>query len=411
MKILVQKYGGTSVSTPEKRALIARCVQEAQSEDFHVVLVVSALGRNGEPYATDTLRSLILNEYADVSPRELDLIMSCGEVISATVLAAVLGNKGLPARALTGIQAGFLTDGHYSEAEVVDCQPAKIREVLLQNEVPVIAGFQGADPSGEINTFGRGGSDTTAVILGAALGAEKVEIYTDVCGIMTADPLILKEARLIQKITYGEVFQLAHEGARVIHPRAVEVAMRNNVSVVVKSLEEPGSGTLITAESSLGDRNYYGTRGRQAVTGIAHNANLAQFMIELQHPDPAGELAVFQQIAAAGVNIDLITVFPLMKAFTVKEEHCLKVENILKNLAVSYTLEKECAKVSVVGVGMHSVPGVMARVIRALNEQQIEIKQTGDSNITISLLIRQQDLQRAIKTLHDHFILTAAAEK
>ncbi|NLJ56647.1 MAG: ACT domain-containing protein, partial [Firmicutes bacterium] len=223
------------------------------------------------------------------------------------------------------------------------------------------------------------------------------------------DPLILKEARLIQKITYGEVFQLAHEGARVIHPRAVEVAMRNNVSVVVKSLEEPGSGTLITAESSLGDRNYYGTRGRQAVTGIAHNANLAQFMIELQHPDPAGELAVFQQIAAAGVNIDLITVFPLMKAFTVKEEHCLKVEGILKKLGVSYILEKGCAKVSVVGVGMHSVPGVMARVIRALNEQQIEIKQTGDSNITISLLIRQQDLQRAIKTLHDHFILTAAA--
>ncbi|MGI5822554.1 MAG: aspartate kinase [Dethiobacteria bacterium] len=409
MKILVQKYGGTSVSTPEKRALIARCVQEAQNGGFHVVLVVSALGRNGEPYATDTLRSLILQEYADVSPRELDLVMSCGEVISATVLAAVLGNKGLPARALTGIQAGFLTDGHYSEAEVVDCQPVKIREVLQHNEVPVIAGFQGADPSGEINTFGRGGSDTTAVILGAALGAEKVEIYTDVCGIMTADPLILKEARLIQKITYGEVFQLAHEGARVIHPRAVEVAMRNNVSVVVKSLEAPGSGTLITAESSLGDRNYYGTRGRQAVTGIAHNANLAQFMLELQHPDPAGELAVFQEIATAGVNIDLITVFPLMKAFTVKEEHCLKVESILKKLAVSYILEKGCAKVSVVGAGMHSVPGVMARVIQALNEQQIEIKQTGDSNITISLLIRQQDLQRAIKTLHDHFILTAAA--
>ncbi|NLJ55463.1 MAG: aspartate kinase, partial [Firmicutes bacterium] len=189
MKILVQKYGGTSVSTPEKRALIARCVQEAQNEGFHVVLVVSALGRNGEPYATDTLRSLILQEYAGVSPRELDLIMSCGEVISAAILAAVLGNKGLPARALTGIQAGFLTDGHYSEAEVVDCQPVKIRDVLQQNEVPVIAGFQGADPSGEINTFGRGGSDTTAVILGAALGAEKVEIYTDVCGIMTADPL------------------------------------------------------------------------------------------------------------------------------------------------------------------------------------------------------------------------------
>ncbi|MGI6308846.1 MAG: aspartate kinase [Dethiobacteria bacterium] len=405
MKILVQKYGGTSVTTPEKRALIAQRVQKAQGEGFRVVVVVSAMGRNGEPYATDTLRSLILQEYNDVSRRELDLIMSCGEVISASMLAAVLSNKGLTARALTGIQAGFLTDGNYGEAEVVDCQPAKIIEILQQNEVPVIAGFQGADPLGEINTFGRGGSDTTAVILGAALNADKVEIYTDVSGIMTADPLILKEARLIQKITYGEVFQLAHEGAKVIHPRAVEVAMRNNVRVVVRSLENPGSGTLITAESSLGDRNYYGTRGRRAVTGIAHNTNLVQFLIELEHPDPSRELAVFQQIGAAGVNIDLITVFPLMKAFTVREEHCLKVENILKNLGVSYALEKECAKVSVVGVDMHSVPGVMARVIKALNEQEIEIKQTGDSNITISLLIRQKDLHRAIKTLHDHFYL------
>ncbi|NMB42476.1 MAG: aspartate kinase, partial [Firmicutes bacterium] len=382
MRVLVQKYGGTSVSTPKKRALIARRVQEARDEGFRVVVVVSAMGRNGDPYATDTLRSLLLQEYNAVSLRELDLIMSCGEVISATVLAALLSDKGLAARALTGAQAGFLTDGNYSEAEVADCQPAKILEVLKQNEVPVVAGFQGADPLGEINTFGRGGSDTSAVILGAALDAAKVEIYTDVSGIMTADPLILKEARVIQRITYGEVFQLAHEGARVIHPRAVEVAMRNNVCVVVKNLENPSGGTVITAESFSGDRNYYGTRGSRAVTGIAHYINLVQFLIKLDQPDPAKELSIFQQIGAAGVNVDLITVFPLMKAFTVKEEHCLKVENILKDLDVSYVLEKECAKVSVVGASMHSVPGVMAKVIEALNKKDIEIKQTGDSNIT-----------------------------
>ncbi|NMB34915.1 MAG: aspartate kinase [Firmicutes bacterium] len=405
MKLLVQKYGGTSVSTPEKRALIARRVQEARDEGFRVALVVSAMGRNGDPYATDTLRSLVLQEHSDAPLRELDLVMSCGEIISAAVLAAVLSSRGLVARAFTGVQAGFLTDGNYSEAEVADCQPAKILEILEQGEIPVVAGFQGAGPRDEINTFGRGGSDTSAVILGAALGADKVEIYTDVSGIMTADPLILKEARVIRQITYGEVFQLAQEGARVIHPRAVDVAMRNNVCVVVKNLEDPSSGTLITAESAAGGRNYYGSHGGRAVTGIAHYTNLVQFMVELERPDPARELAIFQQIGAAGVNVDLITVFPLMKAFTVKEEHSPKVEDILRKLGVNYALEKECAKVSVIGAGMHSSPGVMAKVIEALNEKEIEIKQTGDSNITISLLIKQQDLHRAIKTLHNHFYL------
>ncbi len=405
MKILVQKFGGTSVTTPKKRELIYHRVKDALEEGFKVVVVVSAMGRKGDPYATDTLRSLALQEYSDVSLRDLDLIMSCGEVISAVVVAAALSARGIPARALTGSQAGFLTDGHYSEAEVVDCQPARIIELLQHNEVPVVAGFQGADPMGEINTLGRGGSDTTAVILGAALEADKVEIYTDVSGIMTADPLILKEARVIQQITYGEVFQLAHEGAKVIHPRAVEVAMRNNVCVVVRNPEDPGTGTLITAESSLRGGGY-STRGRRAVTGIAHYTNLVQFLVKFEQPAPSKELEMFQRIGEAGVNIDLISVFPLMKAFIVKDEHCYKVENILKELEIPYTMEKDCAKVSVVGVGMHNIPGVMARVVRALNEQEVEIKQTGDSNISISLLIKQQDLHKAIKTLHDHFYLS-----
>lgn len=404
MKILVQKFGGTSVSTPEKRELLIKRVQEAMEEGFKVVLVVSAMGRNGEAYATDTLRQLAFKEYGDVSLRELDLIMSCGELISAVVVAAALSNKGIPSRALTGAQAGFLTDGRYSEAEVLDCRTDGIVDLLQRNEVPVVSGFQGADPMGEINTLGRGGSDITAVILGAALEADKVEIYTDVSGIMTADPLILKEARVIQQITYGEVFQLAHEGAKVIHPRAVEVAMRNNVCVVVRNLDDPCTGTLITAESSLKEVGY-STRGRRAVTGIAHYTNLVQFLIHLEHPDPRREQEIFQQIGEAGVNVDLISVFPLMKAFIVKEEHSFKVENILKALEVPYTLEKDCAKVSVVGAGMHNIPGVMAKVVKALNEHDIEIKQSGDSNISISLLINQQDLHRAIKTLHDHFYL------
>ncbi len=405
MKIVVQKYGGTSVSTPDKRENVIKCVQESLDQGYHVVLVVSAMGRQGDPYATDTLKSLALNEYADISLRELDLVMSCGETISAVVMAAALSNRGITSCAVTGLQAGFITDGHYSEAEVVDCQPSRLKDMLQEGKVPVVAGFQGADVSGEVNTLGRGGSDTSAVILGAALDAEKVEIYTDVSGIMTADPNLLKEARVIQQITYGEVCQLAYEGARVIHPRAVEVAMRNNVSVVVKNPDNSGPGTLITGESSLRNGSY-STRGRRAVTGIAHSTDLVQFIIRFEKPDSARELEMFQAIGEAGVNIDLISVFPDINAFIVKKEHSYKVESILKSLDMPYHVENECAKVSVVGVGMHSMPGVMARVVKALNEQNVEILQSGDSNITISLLLKQEDLSLAVKTLHDNFHLS-----
>ena len=404
MKIVVQKYGGTSLSSPEKRDLVFKQVKRARDKGYKVAIVVSAMGRNGDPYATDTLRTLLLQEYAVIPLRELDIIMSCGEIISAGVIAAVLGNNEIPASVFTGAQAGFLTDGRYSEAEVVDCRPEKILDALNRDEVPIVTGFQGVDQTGEINTLGRGGSDTTAVILGAALKAEMVEIYTDVSGIMTADPVILQDARVIQQLTYGEVFQLAYEGAKVIHPRAVEVAMRNNVEVIVRSFGDSDSGTLITGESALHD-GAYSTRGRSAVTGIAHSLNLIQFLIEFKEPDPLREMEIFQKIGEAGVNIDMISVFPKIKAFTVAEEYSAKVENIINALGFTYKMENNIAKISVVGVGMHNIPGVMASVVRALNKQDIKILQSGDSNITISLLVKKDDLSRAVKILHDTFNL------
>ncbi len=404
MALIVQKFGGTSVKSPENRKAVLNHILRAKEKGYDVVVVVSAMGRLGDPYATDTLIDLLKAQGSKVCPKNQDLIMSCGEIISAVALAATLNKKGISSRALTGPQAGFNTDGYYSEAEVLDCQPLRVEEALQNNEVPIIAGFQGADACGEINTLGRGGSDTTAVILGAALMAEKVEIFTDVSGIMTADPRIVEEARVIQQITYGEVCQMAYEGARVIHPRAIEVAMRNNVAVVVRNLDASGPGTLITGESALKEGNY-STRGRRAVTGIAHSTELAQFIITFEKPDPDREIKIFERIGKAGINIDLISVFPLLKAFIVKEEHSIKVEKILKDLGVLYQLEKGCAKVSIVGVGMHSIPGVMARVVKVLNEKKVEIIQTGDSNITISLLIKQGDLRCAVKTLHDNFHL------
>ena len=403
MSLVVQKFGGSSLSSHEKREQVIDIVQQTLNKGYDVALVVSAMGRQGEPYATDTLKQLLFNEHQDIPRRALDLIMSCGEVISAAVMSAALHKNGITARAVTGPQAGFVTDGGYGEAEVLECNPDYLKELLQQGEVPVVCGFQGADIKGEINTLGRGGSDTTAVILGAALGAENVEIYTDVAGIMTADPGILKEARVIEQITYGEVFQLAHEGAKVLHPRAVEVAMRNNVNVFIKSTLEPEAGTLITGEASFNEGDY-STRGRRAVTGIAHTNDLVQFLIELEKPDPFGELEIFQLVGDAGVNIDLISVFPMLKAFIVKEEYCERVEDILNKLNVNYRVEKDCAKVSVVGVGMQNIPGVMARVVKVLKDHGIDIIQTGDSNISISLLVKQEELKTAVKVLHDEFL-------
>ncbi|UNC92937.1 aspartate kinase [Candidatus Contubernalis alkaliaceticus] len=402
MKIIVQKFGGTSVATPKHREMVVERVKEAIDQGFSPVVVVSAMGRLGEPYATDTLKNLALCVNPDTNLRELDMVMSCGEIISTVVMASTLQAKGIPARAMAGFQAGMHTDGEYAQAEVVKCKPHKIREALEKGEVVVVAGFQGISPDWEINTMGRGGSDTSAVILGAALDAEQVVIFTDVSGVMTADPKMLEDARIIDHLTYSEVCHMAYEGAKVIHPPAVEIAMQHNVSLVIRNPADPGSGTLINNEYS--DHGGFHKR-RRIITGIAHGHDLAQVKVKFLQNSSVSELDLFQQLAEAKISIDLITVFPEVKVFTVQQPVLPKAEKILTGLGVEYEVIKDCAKVSVVGVGMRNIPGVMAKVVRAFNDQDIKILQTGDSNITISLLINQEDLKKAIKTLHDHFEL------
>jgi len=405
MKIVVQKFGGTSVATPQHRDMVVERVKEAIDQGFSPVVVVSAMGRLGEPYATDTLKNLALSVNPDATLRELDMVMSCGEIISTVVMASTLQAKGIPARAMTGFQAGMHTDGEYAQAEVVKCKPDKIRESLEKGEVVVVAGFQGFSQEWEINTMGRGGSDTSAVILGAALDAEQVVIFTDVSGVMTADPKLLEDARIISHLTYSEVCHMAYEGAKVIHPPAVEIAMQHNVSLVIRNPADPGPGTLINNEYS--DHGGFHKR-RRIITGIAHGHDLAQIKVKLSENGTVTELDIFQQLAEAKISIDLITVFPEVKVFTVQQPVLPKAEKILSDLGVEYEIIKDCAKVSVVGVGMRNIPGVMAKVVKAFNEQDIKILQTGDSNITISLLIRETDLKKAIKTLHDHFELGKA---
>jgi aspartate kinase len=410
VSLIVQKFGGTSVSTETNRDAAVKRIREALAEGLSPVAVVSAMGRSGDPYATDTLKSLAEVIYPRLPLRELDLLMSCGEIISAVVLSATLYRAGIKAAALTGAQAGLVSDGCYGEARVVSCEPGRLQQLIKDGIVPVIAGFQGADPSGEIQTLGRGGSDTTAVIIGAALKASRVEIFTDVDGISTADPRLCREAKVIRCLAYSEVCQLAYEGAKVIHPAAVEVAMNHNVNVAVRSLTEKGPGTLINMTGTSAVVEGYAVQPRHVVTGIAHATEIVQIRILFEEPDSAREAVLFEGLAGAGISIDLINVFPTQKIFTIKQDMLARAEAVLQAQELKFTIEKDCAKVSVVGLGMRGIPGVMSKVVRAFKEKDIGILQTADSNITISLLIHEEDLAVAVQTLHDHFSLGQSGE-
>ncbi len=246
MKILVQKFGGTSLATPELRDRVAHHVRTALDEGYRLVVVVSAMGRKGAPYATDTLLEWVKNNGDALPPREMDLLLHCGEIISASVLASLLRSKGIDCCVLTGGQARIITNDDHTNAQIITVNPVRVRQELEKGRVPIVAGFQGRTTEGEITTLGRGGSDTTATALGVALGAEMVDIFTDVNGIMTAYPRIVEDAVALNTVTYTEMCNLAFQGAKVIHPRAVEIAMQTNVPIRVRSTLADSPGTLVT---------------------------------------------------------------------------------------------------------------------------------------------------------------------
>lgn len=404
MRVIVQKFGGTSVATPEYRQMVVNKIKIAQKEGYRPVIVVSAMGRKGAPYATDTLISLAKDTFEGVAKRELDLVMSCGEIISAVTMAATLQAEGYDAVMLTGGQAGIITDDNYNNGRILRIDPSNLISLLKQDRVPVVCGFQGSTVDGEFTTLGRGGSDTTAAALGAALNADLIEIYTDVDGIMTADPRIVKNAKILDYISYGEVCQMAHQGAKVIHPRAVEIAMQKNIPLVVKSTFSDAPGTLIanspdkeTHENSIKDR---------IATGVTYLANLAQVRINLEKDTTHSEsFRIFKALAENSISVDLINVHPGHIMFTVAEDVAEKAQLILINMGYEVEIELECAKVSVVGGGMREVPGVMANFAEALSNNNIRIFQTVDSHTSISVLVKNCDVNKAVTALHEKFSL------
>ncbi|MFB4162721.1 aspartate kinase [Alteribacillus sp. JSM 102045] len=399
MNVVVQKFGGTSVRNKDTRLAAAKHVQKSVEEGFKVVVVVSAMGREGDPYATDTLLGLVHKEASHVGNREKDLLVSCGEVISSVVFTDLLQSLDIKAKAMTGPQAGFRTSEEFSEARIVDMQCSSLEQSLNQVDAVVVAGFQGVSSNGEITTLGRGGSDTSATALAAALKAERVDIFTDVEGIMTADPRIVEEAAIIDSVTYQEICNMAYQGAKVIHPRAVEIAMQAKIPVRIRSTMSDAPGTLITAGSDPGvdleDRT---------VTGIAHMAGLSQ--ITVRGKDYLNlQTEVFQEMAKANISVDFINIQPAAIVYTVPDEKAEQAMNVLKAKGYEPECLSNCAKVSAVGAGMTGVPGVASKIVAALTKENIQIFQSADSHTTIWVLVKGEDMKKAVLALHTMFQL------
>ena len=403
MRILVQKFGGTSVSTAENRQLATEKINHALEAGFRPVVVISAMGRNGQPYATDTLIGVARAAHESLSRRELDMMMGCGEMISAVVMASTLQESGIDAVVLTGGQAGILTDNQFGNARILKVDPSRIREELAAGKTPVVCGFQGVTAEGDLATLGRGGSDTTASALGAALSAERIEIYTDVDGIMTADPRLVPHAHILDRISYAEVSQLAYQGAKVIHPRAVEFAMQKSIPLVVKSTFSDAPGTLITTSAQVGETCDTGVSDRIA-TGVTYVKKITQVTVELTAINGQSDSSrIFKLLANSGINVDMINVLPRQVLFTVQEEDTRETQQRLSEAGYCLVTLKNCAKVSVVGGGMGDVPGVMASFVEALTLKEIPLLQTVDSQTSISALIDGQYLESAVSILHSQF--------
>jgi aspartate kinase len=397
VSVVVQEFGGSSVSTPELREIAASRVLEASRSGSQVVVVVSAMGRTPDPYATDTLLGLIGPTRG--GPNR-DLLLAVGEMISAAVFAELLTSLGAPAQAMTGGQAGILTDDTYGDARIIEVDTGAVRAALDAGIIPVVTGFQGATRGGGVSTLGRGGSDLTAIALGDALGASSVDIYTDVSGVFTADPRRVADAHSIDRVTPAEMVELAGNGAKVMHSKAAELAHATKTPYAVKGLRS-NVGTLIDDDAPI-DRD-------RPVTGITALRNVSFFRVIQGLSDEGGRATLdrelFNRLAAKNISIDMINVNDAGVFFVCDDENVERVRAELHNLNLALRVRMHCAKLSIVGAGMRGTPGVMAGVVRAVTGATVEIIHSTDSNITISVLVPDEGAMRAEQALHDFFAL------
>lgn len=402
MALLVVKFGGSSVATIDKIKNIAQRVTGMRQEGHHVVVVVSAMGDT-----TDDLIEMAAATGSEQALREMDMLLATGEQQTAALLAMTLNNMECPSISLTGWQAGIRSDSAHSKARIKRIENQRIFKELDHQNVVVIAGFQGISPEGDITTLGRGGSDTTAVALAASLQADRCVIFTDVNGVYTADPRIVSDAHKLSRISYEEMLELASLGAVVMQPRAVECAMLYNVDVEVRNSFNDIPGTIITEGTNM--------EKQRVVSGIAHDTNVARIAI-FDVPDRPGVASLlFKSLALEGINVDMVIQSAMREnrndiAFTIEKPDLRKalpvVEEVVRELGASgLSYDADVAKVSIVGAGMKSNPGVAASMFEALAENNINIHMISTSEIKVSCLIDEAVIARAVRALHKKYEL------
>ena len=414
MELIVRKYGGTSLDSISKIKKIAETTKKSANEGKKIVLVVSAMGKS-----TDELlnKAKMLSQNPNI--RELDLLMSSGEIVSSSLMSIALQERGLKSISLTGFQAGIDTNSTFGEAQIVSIDNKRINNEINNGKIVVIAGFQGYNENFEITTLGRGGSDTTAVALAASLNADICEVYTDVEGIFTADPRIVKNATKIDYLSYEDMLELANYGAKM-HPRSIELALHYNLPIIIKSSFENGTGTIICNMEKLNNLQKRGiimnqiTENRNKVTGVTSEGNISKITLH-NIPDKPGIAAkVFKPLSESGINVDVIVQnisrnHKTDLTFTVKNEdlsHALKIvqNKTIKNINYeNISSGSNYAKISIIGTGIQNSPGYAAKFFEALFESKVNIEMITTSDIRITCLINEQDLKNAVNKVHDVF--------
>ena len=405
MSIIVKKFGGTSVGDTTKIKNVAKRIVGTIEKGNQVVVAVSAMGGT-----TDKLVALAHEVSPSPLERELDMLLSTGEQVSIALLAMAVSDLGYEAISLTGNQVGILTDGFYSNARIVSINNQRILDELKMGKVVILAGFQGVTIDGEITTLGRGASDTTAVAIAASLNADRCEIYTDVDGIYTADPRIVKSARKLDQITHDEMLEMAGLGAKVLHSRSVELAKKFQVPLMVRSSFHEGDGTIIVKESEIMEQ--------VVVSGVTSNKDQAKISLIGIEDKPGVAAEIFNIVAEQHINIDMIIQNvgrdgTTDLSFTVPEKDLSKAVKVIQDLSdqikiATLETDSDISKVSVVGIGMVSHVGIASKMFSALAEQNINIQMISTSEIKISCVIDQTQTDKAVEVIHDSFDLGQA---
>ena len=402
MALIVQKYGGTSVGSPARVHAVADQVAARRAEGHGVAVVVSAMGDS-----TDRLLDLARQVSTTPSPRELDALLATGEMVSTALPAMALTDRGYPAKSYNALQLPVTTRGLHGKARIEAIESAGLRADIAAGVIPVVAGFQGRGSDGSITTIGRGGSDTSAVALAVAIGASECQILTDVDGVYTADPRVVSDARRLDHVSFEEMLELAGQGSRVLHLRSVEFAARYGIRLRVLSSFRPGPGTLIAKE--------YPDMEAPVVSGIAFNRDEAEITLAGLPDRPGIAFEVLRPVAAAEIEVDMIVVNAPRNGrvdftFTVHRDDYRRVLDLMQTVAASHpgvdvTGNDRVAKLAVVGSGMRSHAGVASRLFESLASEQINVRLVSTSEIKIAVLVAEEDIERAVRTLHKAYEL------